>query len=413
MTGQLLPLVQQGLRDTPADAWEATACVAQEHRVLLAASQLLGLTSCVTSWCRVRCWCAGRLGVAEELTTPTVAGLAALARRAAAAARQASAPPDLTARELLASLPSPPASPVPSPAAPPAGDGTSDALDAWCAETGRVLLARLASDALEAFGRASAATYQAATVNSRGLVREHHGTWAEAVLHAQTRGRSGTSWRLARHRDAIDAAALAEDAAARALAGPRWRTLAPGRLPALLEPAAVAALVLGLDELGLPTGGLTGCGPRPPEDAPGPAADERGRTPPLPGEPRPRRLPGEPPPPVLLRPTGQLPAGPATAESLLRQAGRGLWITRLGRPNLLPPGPGPSPRLHVTTCGGTFLFERGRIGPRVPELNLLLDLDVLTDGVLGATAERRAVAPAGEGAVVVPSLLLGQVEAGP
>jgi predicted Zn-dependent protease len=102
----------------------------------------------------------------------------------------------------------------------------------------------------------------------------------------------------------------------------------------------------------------------------------------------------------------EISAGTDDEDSLLKRVDRGLWVTRFHYVNgLLDP-----PRAVMTglTRDGTFLIDKGRLGPSVGMLRFTDSLLEAFQRIDGLTKERRAISDGfvGEHATVAPTILI-------
>lgn len=455
---RLLELLQAGMRmaGVVGDAWEAAAEVGREDSARLATSHLVQHASRREPRLRVRVWRDGRQATVRSAALAGAEDVAAAARRAALLCDALPCPE----RAAQAARRAEPLLPLPAEGLPPGAGGelwseeTASTSEEWCVSGALRLVRALAAEGIEAHGGLAVRATVCAVANSRGLATWHRGTAAGAWLLATRRGRTGSSCALRRAAARIDLAALAEDAAARVMAGPRWEKSRAGRCAVLFEPAAVAALLRAFAPA-LPAAAAAWPAParpdgdalaprgtsppklvvrsfglEPPDDAPGRAADSSG----WPGHARTLLPAAASAPATGLQPAPgvcdgaapadteedgprhlEIPAGRSTIEELLSRVGAGVWVTRLGASSMLCADGQGAPLLHAPTAGGTFAIRGGCLGPRLEEGMLAISLPELLTGLAGVTRERSAVpwiAPA-QGALVVPSLLVRGVWFGP
>lgn len=355
-----------------------------------------------------------------------------------------------------------------APVAPPApfDDGREPAPrceDAWDEATARAgagerarLIApafrRAAADGLDAAGLAAIAEVARAVATSRGARRAHRFTAARLDVIASHATASGRASRYAAALAPVDgaAAALADDAAARALRGRDPIELEPGAYDVILEPPAVAELLewLALTSLGArsvedgssclagragerltgevtlyddATSGEDGC-PRAPFDAEGtPArrvtfiergvargwahdresaaragAASTGHAAPLGGD-----LFEAGPTPAHVH----LAGGDDDEAALLARVERGLWVSRFHYVN----GLLDTRRALMTgmTRDGLFLVENGRLGRGVRNLRWTESLLAAFERLGGVTRARQVIpAHLTDSVFVCPTLLL-------
>ena len=158
------------------------------------------------------------------------------------------------ARELAAGMPPDPGYPgMPGAAAYPEGDRRDEATAAADPATRAGLVARVVRAlpaGVTAAGACETAELEVAVANTRGVRAADATTLASFSILADAS--PGTGWAEAAEPALgdLDAAALGERAAAKALGGREPRELAPGAYPVVLEPNAVATLVQFLGFLG-------------------------------------------------------------------------------------------------------------------------------------------------------------------
>jgi len=223
-----LDVARRALAATPGEA-EAVAQAETSGLARFAASEVHQPTLIDNVVVSLRVVRDGRIGVASTNRVDD-AGLAELARRAEEAADSAPVDPDFPGLADRTDLP-----PV-------------EGYDRATSELGPDDQARFASEAIAAadvptYGFFTSAVSEIAIVSSTGLEAHQEMTDATTLVVAADNGCSGyaeaTSWRV----DAVDPAAVAREAAAKAARTNGAKEIAPGHYAAVLEPYAFADLL--------------------------------------------------------------------------------------------------------------------------------------------------------------------------